>query len=69
MRILIDECIDQRLRLDFHGHECQTAAYAGFAGLKNGVLLAAAEAGGFEVMVTTDQEISFQQNLRTRQPM
>lgn len=66
MRILIDECVDQRLRLDFHGHECQTAAYAGFSGLKNGVLLAAAEAAGFEVMVTTDQEIAFQQNLGIR---
>ena len=60
MRILIDECVDQRLRLLFGGHDSQTAAYAGFAGLKNGALLAAAEAAGFEVMVTTDQEIAFQ---------
>lgn len=66
MRILIDECIDQRLRLLLGGHDCQTAAYAGFAGLKNGALLAAAEDGGFEVLVTADQEISFQQNLNIR---
>lgn len=66
MKILIDECVDQRLRLLFDGHDCQTAAYAGFAGLKNGVLLANAEAAGFEVMVTTDQEIPFQQNLNIR---
>ena len=66
MRILIDECVDQRLRLLFGAHDSQTAAYAGFAGLKNGALLAAAEAAGFEVMVTTDQEISFQQNLNIR---
>ena len=66
MRILIDECVDQRLRLLFGAHDSQTAAYAGFAGLKNGALLAASEAAGFEVMVTMDQEISFQQNLGGR---
>ena len=66
MRILIDECVDQRLRLLFIGHECQTAAYAGFAGLKNGVLLTAAEAAGFEVLITTDQETPFQQNSNLR---
>ena len=66
MSILIDECVDQRLRLLFSGHDCHPAAYAGLAGLKNGVLLAAAEAAGFEVMVTTDQEIPFQQNFNVR---
>lgn len=66
MRILLDECVDQRLRLRFPGHECQTAAYAGLAGLKNGMLLAEAEAGGFEVLITVDQEIPLQQNLSVR---
>lgn len=66
MRILLDECVDQRLRHLFAEHECQTAGYANLAGLKNGVLLAAAEAAGFEVMVTTDHEIPFQQNLTMR---
>lgn len=66
MRILIDECVDQRLRLLLGAHDSQTAAYAGFAGLKNGALLAAAEAAGFEVMITADQEIPFQQNLNIR---
>lgn len=66
MRILLDECVDQRLRLLFAEHDCQTAAYAKLAGLKNGILLAAAESAGFEVMVTTDQEIPFQQNLTVR---
>ena len=67
MRILIDECVDQRLRLLFVGHDCQTAAYAEVAGLKNGELLTAAEAAGFQVIVTTDQEIPYQQNLTARQ--
>ncbi len=61
MRILIDECVDQRLRLLFPGHDCETAAYAKLSGLKNGALLAAAEAAGFEVIVTTHQEVPYQQ--------
>jgi hypothetical protein len=66
MRLLLDECVDQRLRLLFVGHECHTAAYAGLAGMKNGILLDAAQAANFEVIVTTDQEIPFQQNLDHR---
>jgi predicted nuclease of predicted toxin-antitoxin system len=66
MRILIDECIDERLRNSFAGHDCQTVRYAGLAGLKNGELLAAAEAAEFEVFVTTDQGIEYQQNLAGR---
>ncbi len=44
MRILIDECIDERFRNSLTGHDCQTARYAGLSGLKNGDLLKAAEA-------------------------
>lgn len=66
MKILIDECVDQKLRLLFAGHDCQTAAYAKLAGLKNGVLLTAAELAGFNLMITTDQEIPYQQNLERR---
>ncbi len=42
MRLLIDECIDERLRLLFPGHDCQTVRFANLAGLKNGKLLDAA---------------------------
>jgi predicted nuclease of predicted toxin-antitoxin system len=66
VRIVLDECVDQRLRLLFSGHDCETAAYAKLAGLKNGTLLAAAEAADFEVIITTDQEIPYQQNLVAR---
>ena len=66
MRLLIDECIDERLRHDFPGHKCQTARYAQLAGLKNGRLLLAAEAAGFDVIVTVDQGIPRQQNLAGR---
>ena len=66
MKILLDECVDQRLRFLFSGHDCETAAYAKLAGLKNGALLAAAEVADFEVIITTDQEIPYQQNLASR---
>ena len=54
MRLLLDECVDERLRLLFSGHDCHTARYAGLAGLKNGELLKAAESAGFEVIITVD---------------
>jgi predicted nuclease of predicted toxin-antitoxin system len=67
MRILIDECIDERLRNAFPGHECQTARYAGLAGFKNGELLTAAEKANFNVFLTVDQGIKYQQNLTDRE--
>jgi hypothetical protein len=66
MKLLIDECVDERLRLLFPGHECQTARFANLAGLKNGRLLEAAEAAGFDVLITVDQNIPDQQNLTQR---
>lgn len=66
MRLLIDECVDENLRLMFSGHDCQTARFAKLAGLKNGRLLDAAERAGFEVLVTVDQNIPEQQNLSGR---
>ena len=58
--------MDERFRNALPGHECQTTRYAGLAGLENGELLTAAEAAGFEVFVTVDQGIEYQQNLITR---
>ena len=46
------------------GHEVQTVQEAGWAGLKNGELLQRAEAAKFEVFVTADQNLEFQQNLQ-----
>ena len=66
MRILIDECIDERFRDSLPGHHCQTARYAGLAGLKNGDLLTAAETAKFDVFLTVDQGIEHQQNLTAR---
>jgi len=66
MRLLIDECLDERIRHSFLGHDCQTARYAKLAGIKNAELLAAAESLGFEVLVTVDQSIPHQQRLGGR---
>ena len=66
MKILLDECIDERLRLSFEEHDCQSARFAKLAGLKNGQLLAAAETAGFAVLLTVDQNMPSQQNLRNR---
>ncbi|MBV8906514.1 MAG: hypothetical protein JOZ22_22980 [Acidobacteriia bacterium] len=66
MRVLIDECVDERLRHEFAEHDCQTARYANLAGLKNGLLLSEAEAAGFDVLVTVHREIEYQQNMEGR---
>jgi len=66
MKLLVDECIDERLRLSFPSHDCVSARFAGLAGLKNGQLFDAAEAAGFDVLITVDQNIPSQQNLSGR---
>ena len=66
MRILIDECIDERFRDSLSAHDCQTVRYAGMAGLKNGDLLEHAEAAKFDVFLTVDRGLEYQQNLGGR---
>ena len=62
MRVLIDECVDWRLSRDVIGHDVKTARQMGWAAIKNGELLALA-AQQFDVFVTVDRNLSFQQNL------
>lgn len=64
MRILIDECLHWRLSRALEGHECVSVQAAGWGGLSNGVLLKLA-AQQFEVFLTGDRNLSFQQNLST----
>jgi hypothetical protein len=66
MRVLIDECLPQALWKHLPAHEAVTAVYAGFSGLKNGALLQAAEDAGFEVFVTGDRSLEYEQNLPDR---
>jgi hypothetical protein len=62
MKILLDECVDWRLARDLSGHEVNTAGQMGWAALKNGELLALA-GQYFDVFVTVDRNLPFQQNV------
>jgi hypothetical protein len=62
MRVLLDECVDWRLSRELVGHDVSTARRMGWASIKNGELLALA-AQSFDVFVTVDRNLSFQQNL------
>ena len=63
MRVLLDECLPRRLKAELPDHDVRTVQEEGWAGLKNGALLRAA-AGRFDVLLTVDRSIAFQQNLR-----
>jgi len=62
VKVFVDECIDWRLARDIVGHEVKTAHEMGWSAIKNGELLALA-AKHFDVFVTVDRNLSFQQNL------
>ena len=66
MKVLFDQGTPAPLRAALVGHEVKTAFECGWATLENGALLSAAETDGFEVFVTTDQNLSYQQNLAQR---
>ena len=61
MRILLDESLPKKLGLELKGHEVLTVQQAGWAGLKNGELLVQAK-GQFDVLITGDQNMQYQQN-------
>ncbi|BBD70880.1 hypothetical protein NIES4072_73580 [Nostoc commune NIES-4072] len=62
MNILIDECIDRRLARQLSGHIVKTVPQMGWAGIKDGELLRLAEIE-FDVFITVDRNLPFQQNL------
>jgi predicted nuclease of predicted toxin-antitoxin system len=61
MRVFLDECVDWRLARDLVGHQVMTARQMGWASIENGELLALA-AQAFDVFVTVDRNLAFQQN-------
>jgi hypothetical protein len=63
-RVLLDENLPQKLRLLLTGRTAITVAYQGWAGMSNGALTAAAEQAGFDVMITADQGLNYQQSLK-----
>jgi predicted nuclease of predicted toxin-antitoxin system len=62
VKILIDECIDRRLARELSGHIVKTVPQMGWAGIKDGELLRLAEIE-FDVFITVDRNLPFQQNL------
>ncbi len=64
MRILLDESLPGKLWLEFQEHQVNTVQRRGWAGLQNGALLKVA-AGEFDVLLTGDKNIQYQQNLAT----
>ena len=63
MKVLIDENLPRKLAGHLKGHECRTVAECGWAGKKNGELLALAE-DQFDVLLTLDKNIPYQQDLK-----
>ena len=63
MRVLPDECLPRRLKVELSDHELRTAQEAGWAGVKNGLLLQLA-AEQFDVFLTVDRDLTFQQNVK-----
>lgn len=66
MKILLDECVPWPLHRFLNNHECSTAQQQGWGGIKNGDLIRLAEMK-FDLFVTSDQSIRYQQNLAGRQ--
>ena len=66
MRILFDQGTPVPLRRWLPAHHVETTWQCGWAELSNGDLLSAAESAGFDLLVTTDQNLRYQQNLSTR---
>ena len=64
MRILLDHCVPKRLGRQFPNHHVRTAQQMGWAALRNGALLSTA-AADFDVMLTVDRRIQYQQNPST----
>ncbi len=62
MKILLDECVDQRLAPEIRGHAVTTVPQMGWASIKNGELLHRAERE-FDVFITVDRNLAFQQNI------
>jgi hypothetical protein len=66
MRILLDHNTPAPLHYALSGHQVETAYERGWAKLTNGELLSSAEAAGFDLLITTDKGIRYQQNLTAR---
>ena len=62
MKILLDECVPWPMHRLLIGHSCTSVQDQGWSGIRNGDLLQRAE-GEFDLFITSDQNIRYQQNL------
>jgi predicted nuclease of predicted toxin-antitoxin system len=62
VKLLLDECVTRHLKRDLASHDVHTVEDAGLQGLENGDLLKAAS-GAYEVLITVDRNIPYQQNI------
>ena len=62
MRVLLDECLPRKLKRDLAGHDTRTVPEMGWASKENGDLLGLA-AGHFDVFLTVDRNLSYQQDM------
>jgi len=62
VKVFLDECVDWRLMREIVGHDVSTARQMGWTAITNGALLALASQQ-FDVFVTVDRNLAFQQNL------
>jgi hypothetical protein len=66
VKVLFDQGTPKPLRLLLNRHEIETAYERGWSTLTNGELIAQAEGAGFEVLLTRDRQLRYQQNLSRR---
>jgi predicted nuclease of predicted toxin-antitoxin system len=66
VKILLDECVHVQVRNALTEHEVSTVQMQGWKGIKNGELLAVAEAAGFCLFILADKNLRHQQNLTGR---
>jgi hypothetical protein len=65
-KVLLDENVAHDLRPFLAHHEASTVVHMGWGGVKNGKLLETAERAGFDVLITGDKTLEYEQNLSHR---
>ena len=63
MKILLDECVTKRLKSHLEEFEVYTVREMGWGGIKNGKLMALCAENNFDILLTIDKNLMFQQNL------
>lgn len=64
MQVLLDECVPRPLKRELSNYQVRTVVEMGWSGKKNGELLQLMSESGFTVLLTTDQNLQYQQNLQ-----